>query len=443
MNSKKTLKVLASCVVFSSLLLSCSKAQYSPYIPPSTQNNDVFNNNPNVVNTTPLATGMGSVIGRVVDPSGKGLQNVAVSIKNVAVSTGYTGDFQVNNVPAGSQTILFTYGSRQISLNVNVVADSAVSPELNPIQFSNNGTGGSGIANTQLKTFLVDQDFLNQWQAKSVAVMNGVIYVAAIDQKGWFTQKGTIISMDSEAGKTWTDLGAKWLKTRHPMDKSLQAVGISSSNLVAVDTAGSVYNIESGKSVVSYKSGGGTDIAIGGGSVYIVNGSSVEKTDTTGQARTAVKNLTVSGGICSDGTGNLFAVSGKTIKKATFSSIDTTVVDIIKDGLVAPTDVAVDDKSNFIYVLDGSDIKRFSAEGVLLSTFGTSCVKAVSICVDETGYLYVADEGKDYKTSKIVKFAPGNNVIPMFQNQDYVKAMQNFDGVSSDTTTDTTTDTTN
>lgn len=433
MKSKKTLKLISTCLLFSSLLISCSKQQYSPYIPPSTQTVDLVNPTP-VLNTTPLATGMGSVIGRVVDPSGKGLQNVAVSVKNISVSTTSTGDFQINNVPAGSQTIFFIYGNRQISLNVNVIADSAVSPELNPVQFSNNGTGGSGIANTQLKTFLVDQDYLNQWQAKNLAVVNGTVYVAAVDQKGWITQKGTIIRMDSDEGKNWTDLGGKWLKTRHPMDKSVQGVGVTSSNLVAVDTQGSVYNIESGKSVVSYKTGGGTDIAIGAGNVYIVNGSNVEKTDTTGQARTAVKNLTISGGICADGKGNLFAVSGKTIKKADFSSVTTTVTDVIKDGLNTPVDVAVDDKNNLIYVLDGNDVKRFSSEGVLVSTFGTSCVKAVGICVDEAGYLYVADEGKDYKTSKIVKFAPGNNIIPQFQNQDYINAMKNFDGTGESST---------
>lgn len=403
---------------------SCNKGNSSPVYYPSTQIADSIPVQPTIA--PPVLTGMGSVLGRVVDPTGKGLKDVAVSIKNVGIITSFTGDFQLNNIPAGNQIISLKYGNREITVGVNVVADTAVSPELNPVQFSNNGTNGSGIANTQLQTFQVDQDFLNQWQAKSVAVLNNLIYVIATDANGFLTQKGTIIRMDADTGKTWKDLGTKWY-VRHPMDKTVAGIAVNSSNIIAVDTKGSIYNVEANKAVATYKSGGGTDIAIGGSSVYIVNGSNVEKTDPTGQSRVAVKNLTVSGGIGADAKGNVYAVSGKTIKKAEFSSITTNVTDVIKDGLVSPVDVAVDDKNNFIYVLDGSDIKRFSAEGVLVSTFGTSCIKPVSIATDENGQIFVADEGKDYKTSKIVKFAAGSNVIPQFQNQDYVKAAQSLD----------------
>ncbi|MFN8674710.1 MAG: hypothetical protein U0457_21840 [Candidatus Sericytochromatia bacterium] len=422
---------IVTSLVLSFTLLSCK--QPSPYAGPASQPlpNDPIPT-PSTVNAQ-ISTGMGSVIGRVVDPSGKGLQGVSVSINGNSTSTGFNGDFQLNNVPAGNQIITFTYGSRELKINASVSADTASSPDLNPVQFSNNGTNGSGIANTQLKTFQVDQDFLNQWQAKSVAVMNNIVYVAAIDVNGLITTKGTIIRLDAETGQSWKDLGSKWF-VRHPMDKTLQALAVSSSNIIAVDTKGSVYNIEANKAVQTYKAGGGTDIAIAGGNVYIVNGSNVEKTDTTGQSRTAVKDFSVSGGICADGKGNVYGVSGKTIKKAEFTTINANIKEVVKDGLESPIDVAVDDKTNSIYVLDGSNIKRFNDKGVLLATFGASCIKPVSIATDEYGQLYVADEGKDHKTSKIVKFASGTNVIPNFQNQDTINANKPLEDAPSDET---------
>ncbi|GIW22252.1 MAG: hypothetical protein KatS3mg068_1259 [Candidatus Sericytochromatia bacterium] len=185
---KKNLFKSLPLLILSTLFLSaCGKTNIQNPVNNPGIINPLDPNNPNGINS-PI-TGLGSVVGRVVDASGIGLPNVQISIGNIRTISTQTGDFQLNNVPAGSQTILFVYANRQLNIPVNVVADTSVTPEINPVQFSNNGTNGSGSANVQLKTFKVDQDFLNQWQAKNVAVSGGKIFVAVSDNKNIFKKR--------------------------------------------------------------------------------------------------------------------------------------------------------------------------------------------------------------------------------------------------------------
>ncbi|RYY00424.1 carboxypeptidase regulatory-like domain-containing protein, partial [bacterium] len=268
--NKLVVTTLASLLTLSALT-ACGKSS-SPYANIPNNNNGVFNPNPNDPNynngiNSPIGNA-GSIIGRVIDATGKGLPNVTVSVKNVSTTSNMTGDFQLNNVPPGQQTVLLRFGNRQLTINANVTADTSVSPDVNPIQFSNNGTGGSGFANVQLKTFKVDQDFLNQWQAKGVAVSNGVVYATVADNTSLF-KKGSVVKMDAE-GANWKNIGSSWLGLRYPLDKTIQGIDINGTNLAVVDSKGSLYNIENNKKVKSYKTGPGTHVAVGAGSVFIV-----------------------------------------------------------------------------------------------------------------------------------------------------------------------------
>lgn len=435
MNSFKAATLLTSMSLLVSLTITGCGARTSSY-PPNFSNPistvpNTFNPG-NLNNVLTPNTGLGAVVGKVVDSTGKGLPNVLVNIGSVSTTSNLTGDFQLNNISAGQKTLLLRYGNRELSVNVNVVADTATTPDLNPIQFTNNGTGSSGSANTQIKTFSVDQDMLNQWQAKTVAVTNGTIYVGATDAKGLF-KKGSILRMNSETGKDWKNIGSKWLGLRFPIDKTVRGIATNGSTLVAVGEKGNLYTIDSNKKITTAKSGPGTDVAVGAGAIYIANGSGVEKSDSSGQTRALIPNFSISGGICTDSKGNLYGVGGSTVKKLTLGEEDP--VDIITQGINNALDVAVDDKNGFIYVLESSEIKRFTLEGVLQSTFGNGATKANSIATDELGNVYVADEGKDHKTSRIIKFAPGNGNIVGFQNQDYVNAQSSqFDGVGNQDT---------
>jgi hypothetical protein len=428
MKSKKAILMFLTAAILGSVASACGKP--TPQMPPNLLNpsaNPYDPNNPNGINS-PIS-GRGSVVGRVVDPSGKGLPNVNVSIGNIFATSSMSGDFQLNNVPAGNQQVIFRMGNRQLNINVSVVADTSVAPVVNPVQFSNNGTGGSGLANIQLKTFKVDQDLLNQWQATSLSVAAGTIYVAVTDTKNVF-KKGSIISMDAESGKTWKNIGSTWLGLRYPIDQTIHGIAASGSNLVAVDTKGVLYNVENKKKINVVKSGPGTDVAVGAGVIFIANGSSVEKAEASGEGRTIIPNVSISGGIATDSRGNLFAISGTTIKMIDSSM---SISDVVTDGINNGIDLAVDDKNGFIYVLETGGIKRFTTQGVLVASFGNGATKPVSISVDEMGNVYVADEGKDYKESKIIKFAPGSGNIPQFQNSDSIRNDPNYDQYGSQT----------
>jgi hypothetical protein len=411
-----------SILVLSTLIIgACGKSNIQN---PNLNNPGIVNpldpNNPNGISSP--VTGLGSVVGRVVDASGIGLPNVHISIGNVRTTSNMTGDFQLNNVPAGSQTILFVYANRQLNIPVNVVADTSVTPEINPVQFSNNGTNGSGSANVQLKTFKVDQDFLNQWQAKNVAVSGGKIFVAVSDNKNIF-KKGSIVKMSAESGKEWENIGDSWFGLKYNMDKTISGVAVNGSNLVSVDRNGSLHIIENMKTVKTKKTGGGIDVAVGAGMIFIANGSGVEKADNSGEGRTLIPNVSITAGITADSQGNIYGISNNVVKK--FDSNGTNITDVITQGISGAIDLALDEKNSFIYVLEQREIKRFTTSGILTASFSNGAIKPTGIATDELGNVYVSDEGKDYKTSKIIKFAPGSTNTPLFQNDDMLRRDNN------------------
>ncbi len=257
--------------------------------------------------------------------------------------------------------------------------------------------------NAQVGSFLVDTDFLNDWQAKGISVVGGSIYLTAADTKG-LSKKGTVIKMNSSDGKGWKDLGTKYLGFSHPIASTVEGVAVSGGTIIAVDPSGKVYTVDasSSGSVKTLKSGGGKDVTSGAGSIYISN-TTVEKTDSSATSRIPLVSIpSVTGGLGSDNLGNVYAVSGTTIKKADPSGQAT---DVITSDLSSPIDVAVDSRAGDIYVLDATMIKRFNVNGQLLSTFSSGATKPVGIAVDESGALYIADWGTTNKDSKVIKFA--------------------------------------
>lgn len=255
--------------------------------------------------------------------------------------------------------------------------------------------------NASSGSFLVDQAFLNQWQAKGIAVSGGSIYVTASDASG-LSKKGTVIKMNSSDGKSWKDLGGSLGGLRHPMDATVEGLALNGATIVAVDSAGKVYTLDASNGGVKViKASGGKDVAAGAGSIYIAGGT-VEKTDASATARTPIAGLIPSGGVSSDNLGNVYAVSGNTVKKADSSG---QVMDVITTDLNGPSDVAVDSRNGDLYVLDSTMIKRFNSTGQLLVSFASGATKPVGIAVDESGAVYVADFGATYKDSKVFKFA--------------------------------------
>jgi hypothetical protein len=259
-----------------------------------------------------------------------------------------------------------------------------------------------GVPNAQSGSFPADQATFNQWQARGIAVTGGVIYLSVSDTSG-LSKKGSIVKMNSSDGKNWKDLTSSFLGLSHPLDATVTGLAVAGGTIIAVDSNSKVYSVDASNGKVKViKTAGGTDVTAGAGSVFIANGS-VEKSDSSATARTPIMGLTASGGVGSDNSGNVYAVSGTTIKKA---DPQGQVQDVITTDLAAPVDVAVDSRSGDIYVLEQSMIKRFNSNGQLLVSFSNGATKAVSIAADETGAIYVADAGSTNKDSKVIKFAP-------------------------------------
>lgn len=262
----------------------------------------------------------------------------------------------------------------------------------------------SAVPNTKSGSFKVDKATFSSWQAKGIAVSNGTIFVTVTDTKG-ILQYGSIVKMSSSDGGNWKNIGTALLGLSHPIGKTVQGVAISGNTLIAVDSKSKVYTLDTANNKVkTLKTAGGTDVAAAGGTIYIANGS-VNKTDSGVTAMSPIAGLSATGGIGGDSKGNVYAVSGSTIKKADPSG---QVQDIITTNLAGAVDVAADNRNGDIYVLEASSIKRFNANGQMLSTFPSGAIKGVAIAIDEGGSLYVADSGNTNKDSQVIKFSAGN-----------------------------------
>ena len=239
---------------------------------------------------------------------------------------------------------------------------------------------------------------LTGWQPRGIAVSAGTMYLSAYGTTKVLFTSGTVLKVGAD-GKV-KDLASN-LVGYHAIAKTVTGLALSGSSLVVSDTD-KMYTVDStsGKVVTIKGKGGGTDVAVAGGNVFISNGS-IEKSDSTVASRNPVSGLSGTG-IGGDNTGNVYAVSGNSIKKA---GPDGQVMDVVTSDLSAPLDVAVDNRNGDIYVLEMQNVKRFNSSGALLTSFPSMASKPIAIAVDELGIVYVADNGNDAKDSKVVKFS--------------------------------------
>lgn len=250
------------------------------------------------------------------------------------------------------------------------------------------------VANAQIGTVPV-----TGWQAKGIAVSGGTMYVSAFGPVKLVFTAGTVLKISSD-GKV-KDFATGFLGTTHPIAKTVEGISISGSTLFVAD-ASAMYTVDatSGK-VTTVKGSGGKDVAATASGVFVANGS-VDKADSKLGSRSPVAGLSATGGVGADSTGNVYAVSGNTIKKADTSG---QVTDIVTTELAAPIDVAVDNRNGDLYVLEQSEVKRFNSSGSLLVKFPSGATTPSAIAVDESGMIYVADTGTSKKDSKIIKFS--------------------------------------
>lgn len=308
----------------------------------------------------------------------------------------------------------------------------------------------TGAPNPQLSTIKVDQDLLNQWQARGIAAVGGTLYVAATDTGGIF-KKGTVLKIGSNGEKSsWKDLASSLLGLSHPMNSTIKSIAVSGSDCLVLGQD-YLYKVTGEGKVQKMKFSGGTDITVGGGAVYISSGGTVMKTDNSVSSKLPVAGVSASGPIAADNSGNLFFVSGSSIKMvnvnntmgmntnyntgyntdslyssgSTYTGYNANGYRIYSDnyygagsgmaqdivmGLTSPIDLAIDNRNGDLYVLESGSIRRFDRSGNAISQFPHGASKPEGIAIDESGNVYVADSGSSYKDSKIIKFGPAPDV---------------------------------
>lgn len=379
--------------------------QYAPQSNLSAGTNDPLSND--VLPGDVTRGQLGSVVGRVITRSGRPLHNVSVWVESnpEIKTTSNRGDFTLMNVPVGQHTLVLKFGNLETTTTVSVQANIAASPQQNPVQLDGE-VGQEALAfanpNKQIAAFKVDQDMLNQWQARGIDVSGGSIYVAAADVRN-ITRKGTVIKMNAQTGEEWKDLAKAWLGLRHPLESSVMGLTLADSGRVlVVDEKESFFSVDPATGNVEKSDADSAyDISAANGTVWISSIRGLEKSDNTGASRNLISGVAASGGVGTDASGNAYVCVQNTILKVT---PEGTITPAVRSFLNSPTDVAVDPRNNDIYVLDSGEIKRYDAQGEFIVSFGSGALDPISIDLDEMGALYIADFARDHRSSQILKY---------------------------------------
>ena len=424
------LKFLAIGLTLAASLTACSRSNTLPpvsYYPNSLMN--AQQNNPNLTNAAPVADALsnstlpgditlgqvGSVTGQVISRSGQLLHNVEISLESnpQLKTTSRRGEFTLMNIPAGTQTLLFKFGQLQTKVQLNVVPNRAVSPQQNPVRLEGEiGSAALEIAlpNKQIGSFKVDQDsLLNLWQPVGLAASGGTLYVSAIDSRS-LVKKGTVLKMSSADGKGWKNLASTWMGLRHPMNVSTRGLTLNSAGqAVVVDEKSGTFSVDTSNGTVTRtESEGALDIASNGGKTFIYGPGGIAESDDTGASRTPVSGINASGGIAVDQKGRAYAPVQNTLMRIEAGKASV----LIREYLNNPKDVAIDNRNGDIYILDSGEIKRFDKNGSFIVNFGSGALNPVALCLDEEGFLYVADFGGDYRSAQIIRFEAAKVVDP-------------------------------
>ncbi|MBC7545312.1 MAG: carboxypeptidase regulatory-like domain-containing protein [Candidatus Sericytochromatia bacterium] len=344
--------------------------------------------------------GKGKVNGTVIDMSGRPLGNVKITVDaatGLTASTDANGSFHLADVPAGWQFVTCNYEGQIFPGSVNVLADGDT--KMAPITYDNRYNGFGNQANGYFE--LPIKKFPYEWRITGVSSWSGTIYTTAVDNGGTL-KAGTVFRMDTRSEKTWTEIGDQLFGVSRPLRETAAGLAMGPDRLYITDGKAGLFscNPQKGSPKKAAKAGM-TDVTVGGGKVFVKTDSGVQVTDEDLTSFTTLAGMTATGGIGADPTGNLYAVSGNTIKR--YAGKAETFI----SGLSAPIDVAAD-RQGFIYVLEQTNVKRFDATGQIVGVFPISAAQPVAISCDESGAVFVADQGKAPRPSRVLRFTPAS-----------------------------------
>lgn len=344
----------------------------------------------------PLPKGKGKVVGTVLDVSGRPLGNVKVTVDgatDLVASTDASGTFRLADVPSGWQFVTFNYEGQTFPGSLEVVAETETT--MPPVTYDNRYNGFGNQANGWFD--LPTKSLLYTWRVSGVTAWSGIIYATVVDNDGTL-KGGSVLRLDTRKDKTWSEIGDTLFGLLHPLKATAAGVAMGPDQLYVVDGKAGLFALNPQKGGPRRASKTGmTDVAVGAGKIFVKTDSGVQVTDDSLTDFSTVPGVTATGGIGADPTGTMFAVSGKTITR--FNGKAETFI----TGLTSPIDVAAD-RQGFVYVLEPTNVKRFDDAGKIVGVFPIQAQVPVAIACDESGTVYVADQAKAPRPSRIWRY---------------------------------------
>jgi hypothetical protein len=262
-------------------------------------------------------------------------------------------------------------------------------------------TGSAGGAGDQVLP--LKNGIFKDWQASGIVAVDGQIYIAASDRTG-LSRRGSVLTLDAK-GK-WKDIGDAWLGLKHPLNNTVRGVAADSSGtLLAIEASGKLGQITTAPKpkikTVSTGLSGLLDVVCYSNTFYISTGNQIRKmSPDLSTSESVAVNLSLTGGMGVDKAGNFYAVSTGQIVKVTQDGTKS----VILDGVMNAIDVAVD-KAGRLVVLLSDGIAVYSPTGEKLKDIGGGQFDtAAAIYVDSSNTVYVADTGRNRKTSQVLTF---------------------------------------
>jgi hypothetical protein len=284
--------------------------------------------------------------------------------------------------------------------NAEPSPEPSASPSDEPVVPIMDGGGSNGGGDQVIP---LKNGIFKDWQATGIVAVDGQIYITASDRTG-MSRRGSVLTQDAKGN--WKDIGDTWLGLKHPLNNTVRGIAANSSGeLVAVEASGKLGQITTAPKpkikTVSTGQSGLLDVVCYSNSYYISTGTQIRKLspDLTTSEALAV-NLSLTGGMGIDKGGNFYSVATGQIVKVTPDGTKSVAIDNVMNAV----DVAVA-KDGRLVVLLTDGIAVYSATGEKLKDIGAGQVgTGSSIYVDSTNTIYVADTGKNRKTSQILTF---------------------------------------